>query len=406
MGFEDFQQATHVSLQMRIPAALSIFGTSLVIFTYLKFKILRKLRYIELAFYCAIGDFFGSIGAILGDTDNEPVSCWIQGLFVNYFFLVSIFWSTVIAYQLYVVVHTGKQIKNMTFFHFVCWGFPLITTFLPLSTNIYAQFDDDHSAWCVVRDKMSTPSWGEDVWGLLSFYVWLWLCVFSVISLYTSIALRARQIGGINSSSEISKAVRRMALYPIIIAVCWVFPTVAVVNLIITDKFQEYQGSYIVDIGSNILPPLQGVLLSIVFFLRNDVVSDQWRAMLNLTTDLNNDYLLPFQESTSTRSGAGNQTDRADAGRGSNFTLSDGSIWSSVGSKNSIVSAGGKTPELRGSLTALGLNPPSGLYSWSSSPVTPKDNLMESGMTNLKTLVDADVNIKSADLINDINENM
>ncbi len=140
-----------------------------VILTYIIFKDLRSLRYVELVFYVSINDFIGSVGISLGGQYNNTPGCWFQGistsmnylgkvvyeflifsffliaslyywfnhificvLFVILFmfilssplphFLASMFWITVISYQVWLVVHHRTIIKNMTFIHCICWS--------------------------------------------------------------------------------------------------------------------------------------------------------------------------------------------------------------------------------------------------------------------------------------------
>lgn len=74
---------------------------------------------------------------------NGTFACWFQDVTTNANNMSSAFWTTVIAYQLWVVVLKGQTIKDMRLFHAVCWVLPFVLCFLPLSTNTFGKSDDE-----------------------------------------------------------------------------------------------------------------------------------------------------------------------------------------------------------------------------------------------------------------------
>ena len=118
-----------------------------VIFTYLLFKDIQNLRYVELVFYVALNEMIASIGISLGHSDNGTFACYFQSFTTNVNYLSSILWTSVITYQVWLIVENGAIIKKMLPFHCLCWLLPVVVTLVPLSTESFGS-DDDYSNWC------------------------------------------------------------------------------------------------------------------------------------------------------------------------------------------------------------------------------------------------------------------
>jgi hypothetical protein len=126
---------------MRIASLLSIFGSISILAKYLRHPYLQKKEVNKVICCVALCDFFFSLGTLIGRPMDGTWACWIQSAVTTYFSLVSIFWTTVIAFMLYQLVH-HKQSEQMKCFrsykvHSFCWIFPIVLTFAPLSTNTY-----------------------------------------------------------------------------------------------------------------------------------------------------------------------------------------------------------------------------------------------------------------------------
>lgn len=156
-------------LVQHIVGSLAAAGCFTVILTYLTFRDLRSLRYIELVFYVSLNDMIASIGLALGGSRSGSFVCTFQAIVTNMNYLSAIFWTTVIAYQLWLAVHYNHTIQQGKMFviHLICWGLPLIVTLLPLTTNEFGNADDE-STWCFIADRF--------VFALLDFLVYL-LCI-------------------------------------------------------------------------------------------------------------------------------------------------------------------------------------------------------------------------------------
>lgn len=263
-------------LILRIPSSFSIAGCFFIMVTYIIFPQFHKKRHVEIVFYIALNDLIGSVGICLGAVPSGTVACWFQSFTTTYNFLVSIFWTIVIMYQLYVLIQHKKPIENLIPCHLICWLFPLITALLPLTTNTYGVPDDDRG-WCYIGNRSNSPSWGLSVWEIVAFYLWLWLAVAIIIIFFVLISFRLWRANSL--FLLLTKKLYRLALYPIAFLVCWGIPSSL---LILSDLHYQQYGRlrsaptnpvYVVD---HVLSSLQGFLLASIFAFKNKAVWDAW----------------------------------------------------------------------------------------------------------------------------------
>lgn len=130
---------------MRVASLLSIVGSISILIKYFRNPILQRKAVNKIICFVAVCDFFFSLGALIGRPKDGTWSCWIQSAATSYFSLVAIFWTTIIAYMLYQLVHykhtEQKQCFQSRKVQTLCWIFPLVLTFAPLSTNTYGNPD-------------------------------------------------------------------------------------------------------------------------------------------------------------------------------------------------------------------------------------------------------------------------
>lgn len=259
---------------------ISSVGCGLIVLTYLLFPNLRKLRYVELVFYVGINDLMSSIGLALGPSPDGSAACWYQGLSSTGNYLSAIFWTNIITYQVYqVVVNEGTVLKNMFYYHCICWGLPLLLTFIPLSTNTYNNPDDEQT-WCFVADTSESPSWSVLFWVIVSFYAWVWLAMAGSLFMIVSIALKLRKLQIV--PEVILSTIGKLALYPIIIVVCWSLNTIANLYIFSTGKaYTDMSSSWslVANLGVA-MSTSQGVLNACVFFGMNPLVREHWGCLL------------------------------------------------------------------------------------------------------------------------------
>jgi disulfide bond formation protein DsbB len=263
---------TKTTMEMRIPSVFSLFGTALVIITFVIFERLRKLRYAEIVFYIAINDFIASIGTVMG-TYHNSIECWYQGLATNFNYLVAIFWTNVIAYQLYAIVVKNQEcIKDMRRYHMVCWLVPLVVTLLPLTTNTYGEADDN-SGWCFIAERPDSPSYGVLLWVILSFYLWVWLSILFITVVLLRTGYHLYELNPV--PPPVYNVYYKLGLYPLVLILCWL-PASLDDTLAAVFGGYSFPGSIVLNVCANVLPPLQGFLLSVIFFSSNKAVRLLW----------------------------------------------------------------------------------------------------------------------------------
>ena len=138
-------------------ALLSLLGSSLIIFTYIRFKDLRTLsRHIVVCI--AISDLMSSLSSCAGlfispTLDPRNGYCVIQAFFEAIFVLSSLLWTLFLAVTLYVVI--VKQNTDLAerlifpWFHLISWCLPLVINVVAVSLEKLGNTGDTETAgWC------------------------------------------------------------------------------------------------------------------------------------------------------------------------------------------------------------------------------------------------------------------
>lgn len=274
----------HLSLLETVVGSISAGACLAVILTYFTFADIRTLRYVELVFYVSVSDLFGSIGVALGSNPDGSFACWFQGLTSNINYMSSVFWTTVITYQLWLAVYEGITLKDMTYIHIFCWFFPVVWALLPLTTNTYGNTEDDQSAWCFIADRKNSPAWGLVTWEWMSFYTWIWLTIFANTTMLVMIHVKLREIlrTGITAAEEAKKLVtkvNKLVYYPIILMVCWAPSTVIDMISNVSVPNESDRGFMMGTRLSTVLACSQGWLLAVTFFTMNPIIRYKWYAL-------------------------------------------------------------------------------------------------------------------------------
>jgi hypothetical protein len=262
----------NISVLLVIPSVLSIIGTVLILFTYYKFPRLRTYRHVELAVYVALNDLWAAIELSLGQLQSDSPACWFQGMGSSYNFLSSVMWNSVITYQIYLIVHRGVIIENMTKFHIICWGFPLFPVMLPLITNNYGA---NANTWCFLVNRPDSPKNSMFVWEIMSFFFFLWLSVIFNTVVFSLIIYRLKEMECAESLSAY-KPLYRLAFCPFILVLCWSLPSFLIIYDAVTESNYDGPGAIALDSLSTFLPPFQGFLMAVAFFTVNESARHEW----------------------------------------------------------------------------------------------------------------------------------
>ena len=260
-------------------SAISTVGLIFVLFTfYLKQELLNK-NYHKLIFYACLSEFFGTLGGLTGLHDEATPACYFQWFMSNYFLLAAILWIFLITMELYFTVILGKSIKNFKLYHIFCWGFPLIATLLPLSTERVGVFVGNE--WCYLIPGENSTAWTYGFWIFASFYIWVWLSILVMLIIYARLYIYARSVSAKALHTIISQAVYKLIGYPIISALIWIIPAIrdsyAAVNKTDAGKFLEPPLREL----SDGLPFLGGILSAFVFFYTNQSLVKGWKSYFN-----------------------------------------------------------------------------------------------------------------------------
>jgi len=253
----------------------SICGSSVIILTYCLFPNLRKLRYVELVFYVSISDLFAACGTILGSVPDDSDECWFQGFSTSIGFLAAVLWTTVILHQIFlVVVQRGKVFKSMIPLHMFCWGWPIVLSLLPLSTNTYNNYDDQAS-WCFVASRSDSPMWGELFWTIFSFFFWIWLAIFVNV---VQIVMVVRKLRNLQVSRAVRSTMRKLIWYPLMTMVCWFLVSIGTIHVIANNtSFEDVNTSWqMITIVGSLLAILQGFFNACFFITMNKIVREHW----------------------------------------------------------------------------------------------------------------------------------
>lgn len=79
--------------------SVSCFCCSWVLLTYFIFNDIRKLTFMKLIMYVTVNDFIASLGFAMGSNSTYTFQCTFQAFVTNFNYLSSLFWATVISYQ-------------------------------------------------------------------------------------------------------------------------------------------------------------------------------------------------------------------------------------------------------------------------------------------------------------------
>jgi hypothetical protein len=135
-GFTE-EEESHLRYLVVGSATLSLFGSSVIIYSAIRFKELaRRFFAIRLIFFLSVTDLLASVFNILGafvDVHTVLITetsalCYTQAIGLLYFNLASIMWTSCFAFTLYRdVVPSYRRYalrKYEIYFHSMCWTLP------------------------------------------------------------------------------------------------------------------------------------------------------------------------------------------------------------------------------------------------------------------------------------------
>lgn len=223
--------------------------------------------------YAAINDFVASTGISLGVVKNHSFACWYQGITGTANTVSSVLWTTVISYQLWLIVALRQPILDMRRFHLICWIIPWVVCLLVLTTNNFGRIDDSYL--CYIEKNEGRLKYTGWVWSFCAFYFFVILS-FCLMTYYQILLLKTYWSYHLKYKVILS-AIQKQSCYPAIIFICWLPDLVTALLELLTDTLDDNQLLFFV---TDILASCQGIFLAIVFFYQNRIVRLQWTNLL------------------------------------------------------------------------------------------------------------------------------
>lgn len=240
---------------------------------YKEFK--SKIIY-NVLYYYFLSNCLASIGSIVGLPHDTDFWCWFEGLVTNIFVLSAILWTIVLTYLLFTIIYGMKyRINFLT--HLICWGIPLLVTFLPLMNSTYAPPGGQGLCWVATTDD--SPEWASSTWFWVSFYIWIWIALIVIIILTLLMVIKLiRSVKSASTMKNFKKAIKTLFGYPLIILVCYLPSTILDYILYLAPDInpddvipQDYRAMFVVNIS------LMGFFSFIVLLLTESIFWSKWK---------------------------------------------------------------------------------------------------------------------------------
>ena len=236
---------------------------------------LWKRYYIRLIFFVTASDLLAVFPFAFGPTHGGDPICYIQAIFTNFFAMSAVLWTAFIVYILYDVVVKRHSLEGIYLqAHVVCWGIPLLTTFLPLTTDKFGVYDGQESGYCGITQRSDADAWTSDFWNLL-FDIILICSLFFTASLLYLIYSSLHQQDPQFVTAYIDMAIRKLKYYPLIIILCWSIQFYLDVVVIYFCDDRNLTPFWLLIISDTLIC-LQGSLTAWAFWAENREVRLMW----------------------------------------------------------------------------------------------------------------------------------
>jgi len=261
-----------------VTSFLNLVGSLFTIITFLVFKEARN-EGTKLVFFLSLSDLCSAVGAsgfwhwfINGE---QNLYCKISASILQFGLVASIIWGFIIGLYMFLVVYKNMEFEQVqrfsVLFHFIGWGYPIVSAVIPLIENQYAPVIPkplDIKAWCWIA--------GNNGYRML-LYVPDVIIYISMITLYCF--LRFRLYNSRNSQSVI--ICRKMSIYLLTYVV---INTFAIVNRM-QDFFMPDVDIFALYVLQFLTQPSQGFLNAIAYSWNEPVFQEQYKRLyMRLTT--------------------------------------------------------------------------------------------------------------------------
>lgn len=216
-----------MGMSIRISAGLSLFGSLLILFSYMLSRRLQTHMNV-LVYWQTVATLVYSAVSLVGDASfSSSTICYLQGFFLNVFSLSTVFWTASFATHCLMAVKLHVPLSHLTsflkYYHIVSWGLPFTMTGIAVSMEGFHDdgrhgpfFTQDYAAcWISRRYEKSR---------FIFFYIPLALsCIYSiVVHAYIGVRmLRIKQTRGLVSRQAIIRYVRKTGAYLLVFYGVW-----------------------------------------------------------------------------------------------------------------------------------------------------------------------------------------
>lgn len=257
--------------QLQLVAIISCIFSSFVMMTLLLFPSMRSRLFMRIIFFISLSDFMGNLPyTTVHRPSSSSTLCSLEGFCNLYFYPVSWMWTTILVYFLYGLATEGKVPLSEVSVHVLCWGVPLVSALLVLTTNTYSRFDqNDDNEVCTIGGNETSAF----VWRIFIYYGLLFVCVLTMLSMYLRV-IRIQTTGrSAVSEGMLTLAMESLQLYPLAMTVSWL-PEFVTFFL----QFEDHN-----DLAlhiSSIIKLSNGIFLAIIFFSKSQHARHLWLRLL------------------------------------------------------------------------------------------------------------------------------
>jgi hypothetical protein len=214
MGFDKEERENLYMLVISVQS-VSVLACLVVILLYIWLKDLQQFTF-KLVVYLAASDIVKGCAMFL--SAENATSCFIQGILIVYFQLVSILWVGVISYVLYTVVVNGNfGVKHKERqFVLLCTLLPLCACILPIPFHKYGY----SQGFCFVEDSRSDLLL-EALLRAVVIYIPLYSVFAYVFFTYHRVFTVIHKNSAKDSSADADAYIYKLYLYPVVLVGCY-----------------------------------------------------------------------------------------------------------------------------------------------------------------------------------------
>ena len=262
-----------------ICAICSSISSFSVILTGIVFPSMLKKMFMRFIVLISLCYFISSTMYALGYPKSNESLCPLQGGVSNFFLHASLFWATILTYQVYSLVILNKYFLKEYQTHLFCWSVSLLVTLLPLTTSTEYGQDDMllGKSWCTLRTGNGS-SLTKAIWGIIAVALPFFICIIIMIIIYCRLKYYFYFLHEFTMDQAliIKSTAETLLLYPLTMIIFWV-PILFIANgfTFIDNRF-HYQAYSI----SWSIATFYGTIFAIIYFTHSTEARYRWKKLI------------------------------------------------------------------------------------------------------------------------------